>query len=700
MGLRRQLLLFGCLSLALPWAGIQYVREMESTLRYGQAMALQATAQAVAARLASDESLATRIVITRPGPANQADAAGRTIYAHPTTVRLPMDGYEDDWRNLDHDWQKPMSLGAFRVSPQMMVAKRADDLHLFITVTDPARQFFNPSESGMGADRVELYLASDDTGVVSRFRLYTAAPGPVLVESSVQPGAWARDYRIQAVWDEREQGYAMEIKLPFSLAQQGMTVAVVDGQSWRDRSWLAPTSLPQLITRDETLDAVLNIFSPTGTRLYLVNPEGWIVASAGELDRPSVRAGFAHMQHQWLRKLLGQGQFDPLEEADRGGAFTSEAVMSAMGLEGRGDQSSAATSWHSLGDGAVGLTVQPVMGADGQPLGAVIAEQTTDSVNQLTSGAAGRLLLYSILAALAAALGLLGFASVLSYRVRRLSLQAQAAVDRDGRIAATFSGSRRNDELGELSRQYAALLDRLRTYTQYLETLASRLSHELRTPLAIVRTSLDNLSQADLKSEAQAYCARAISGSERLSLILNAMSAAARLEQSINSNDVETVDLREMLPHVIAAYGDLYSPTPITLVIRGEYSANAQIAPELFVQMLDKLVENAVDFGDAEHGVEVRLLCQSRQLILQVANHGAPIAESMLKTIFDPLVTARTPVVEGAHAPVDGAHHLGLGLYIVRLIAQFHGATLRAVNEEGAGIVYFEVILPPGTAHQ
>lgn len=57
MTLRRQLLLVSLLLLSLPWAGCQFVREMEAALRHGQEQSLQATAQAVAAVLAERDEL-------------------------------------------------------------------------------------------------------------------------------------------------------------------------------------------------------------------------------------------------------------------------------------------------------------------------------------------------------------------------------------------------------------------------------------------------------------------------------------------------------------------------------------------------------------------------------------------------------------------------------------------------------------------
>ena len=57
MTLRRQLLLVSLLLLSLPWAGCQFIREMEGALRHGQAQSLQASATAVAAVLGEREEL-------------------------------------------------------------------------------------------------------------------------------------------------------------------------------------------------------------------------------------------------------------------------------------------------------------------------------------------------------------------------------------------------------------------------------------------------------------------------------------------------------------------------------------------------------------------------------------------------------------------------------------------------------------------
>jgi signal transduction histidine kinase len=109
-------------------------------------------------------------------------------------------------------------------------------------------------------------------------------------------------------------------------------------------------------------------------------------------------------------------------------------------------------------------------------------------------------------------------------------------------------------------------------------------------------------------------------------------------------------------------------------------------APDLIAQLLDKLIENAVDFTPTAGAIEVRLTRIAGRYALEVANDGPPIPQLMLPRLFDSLFEHR--------AGHDDRPHFGLGLYIVRLIAEFHGGTASAANRpDGAGAV-FTVSLP------
>jgi signal transduction histidine kinase len=107
-------------------------------------------------------------------------------------------------------------------------------------------------------------------------------------------------------------------------------------------------------------------------------------------------------------------------------------------------------------------------------------------------------------------------------------------------------------------------------------------------------------------------------------------------------------------------------------------------APDLIVQMLDKLIENAVDFSPQGAVVTVRLRAEAEAAVIEVDNPGPKLPSQ--GQLFESLWQSRTGT--------DSRPHFGLGLYIVRLIAQFHGGTASAGDLADGSGVSFAVRLP------
>jgi two-component system sensor histidine kinase ChvG len=196
------------------------------------------------------------------------------------------------------------------------------------------------------------------------------------------------------------------------------------------------------------------------------------------------------------------------------------------------------------------------------------------------------------------------------------------------------------DEIGALSRGFERLLARLNEHAQYLRTLGGKLSHELRTPLTIVRSSLDNLESEGLRDDQRRYITRAREGTQRLQSILSALGAAARVEESIKQSDRVNFDLRELLISALAAYRDGFPSTHFVLHTP-EDPCFARGAPDLMVQLLDKLIENAVDFCPQDGTVTVRLERVQANYCLQIANDGPLIPEALMGRLFESLFEHR-----------------------------------------------------------
>ena len=140
-------------------------------------------------------------------------------------------------------------------------------------------------------------------------------------------------------------------------------------------------------------------------------------------------------------------------------------------------------------------------------------------------------------------LGLFFFASRISTRILGLRNQAEAIIDDAGRVKNTIVPSQNSDEIGDLSRSFSSIVERLTQYTNYLENMSSRLSHELRTPVTVVRSSIENLGLSEKSAESAVYIERAEEGINRLNLILTNMSEATRLEQMLQTSEKEQIAL-------------------------------------------------------------------------------------------------------------------------------------------------------------
>jgi len=103
--------------------------------------------------------------------------------------------------------------------------------------------------------------------------------------------------------------------------------------------------------------------------------------------------------------------------------------------------------------------------------------------------------------------------------------------------------------------------------------------------------------------------------------------------------------------------------------------------PERLAQAIGNLVGNALQHGDPDRPVTVRVGAREGRAELSVHNHGPPIPSEVLPGLFEPFQRGLRP---GA---LDGS--IGLGLYIVRQVALGHGGEVkvRSMAEEGTTFI-------------
>jgi two-component system, OmpR family, sensor histidine kinase ChvG len=204
-----------------------------------------------------------------------------------------------------------------------------------------------------------------------------------------------------------------------------------------------------------------------------------------------------------------------------------------------------------------------------------------------------------------------------------------------------------------------------------------------------VRSSLENLKAQPLPQDSRVYIERAQGGLDRLTTILARMTEATRLEHAVKDSPRERFDGAKVLTGCVDGYRIAYPQASIALMLPdGEVPLSG--APELFAQMLDKLVANAVEFA-TDGAIQIRLERDERGARLIVSNEGPLLPPEIADRLFDSMVSVRPQHAEPRGPSVP---HLGLGLYIVRLVAEFHGGSADAANRADASGVEVTVALP------
>lgn len=691
MPLRLQLLLLSLLTLALPWAGCQYAREMENVLRDGQQQALLATTATVASAVAGRPDLIYRDPAMQP----RFNADAGDLYAYALGTRALLDGFDDEW-NLPESARSVRNDGR-GLDVRYVAATDETYLYLFLKVDDRKVVFEDPGTGARpsegNSDHVWIAFAAPD-GAIDRLVISTSAPG---LQSARRPEhdefGRRRDTvepRVQAFWRTNSLGYQVEARVPLALVGLKFGFEVVDvDERGTVNSRIGTLGGPQLepigrvFLESPSLISTLKQFEQPGVRLSVVDINGWQVGTVGTLGSSADIVDPGSPMVSLLYRRLLESETAPLpRRVTVPGRFYGPHVDNA--LKGKAD-----AAWFRLGNyGRVMLSAAaPIAGRKGV-LGAVVVEQTGERLLTLRDNALVRLLNLTLLATAIAVVGTLGFAGWLSLRLVRLRRAAETALSPDGRLNAVFPGTAARDELGDLARSFATLLARLHEYTTYLRTLAGKLSHELRTPLAIVQSSLENLENERPAPSSAPYLERAREGSARLQSILTAMSAASRTEEAIEHAERSVFDLKPLIASMVAGYQSAF-PERRFVARLPETACQIHGAPDLIAQLLDKLIDNAVDFSPTGGTIEIALELTDRHAELSVANDGPPLPPHASERLFESLFEYR----RGS----DSRPHFGLGLYIVRLIVEFHGGRATAENRAAGSGAVFRVLLPRQT---
>jgi two-component system, OmpR family, sensor histidine kinase VanS len=246
----------------------------------------------------------------------------------------------------------------------------------------------------------------------------------------------------------------------------------------------------------------------------------------------------------------------------------------------------------------------------------------------------------------------------------------------------------REDEFRELADAFDAMLARLESHVAEQQRFAANASHELRTPLAVTQTLLDvarndpNRDGRELDERLRAVNARAIDLTEALLLL-------SRADE--RSFVPEHVDLSLIAEEATETLLPLAEERGLTIETSGGATPTIG-SPALLLQMTTNLLHNAIVHNLTDQGtVWVSTSAHPKSVVLTVENTGEELTPELVATLGEPFQRG-TRRIRTDHAGV------GLGLAIVRSIAQAHDGTL-TLTPRAAGGLCVTVELPVALPH-
>lgn len=347
---------------------------------------------------------------------------------------------------------------------------------------------------------------------------------------------------------------------------------------------------------------------------------------------------------------------------------------------GRTTDDATLTGEHVIPDvGPVRYLAVPVFGSAGTRLGVLVVAQSVDvqraDVDEATRAAA---LTSLVMVAVSAALAFLAADRILA-PVRTLTRTARSISEGDLTRRIEVRGT---DELSELTRTFNDMLDRIEQAFAGQRDFINDASHELRTPITIIRGHLELLSD-DPRERAETVT-MLTDELDRMSRMVNDLLMLAKSERP-DFLALEAVDVDEL---VLELHEKAMGLAPRRWLLVEPDTARRILADRQRVtQAVMQLAQNAVQHTTEGDEIELGVRADRGVVRFRVRDTGPGVASQDVERIFDRFARAAAD-----RRRSDGA---GLGLAIVRVIAEAHGGVVELQGRPGRGAV-FTLALPEG----
>ncbi|MBV1911185.1 MAG: hypothetical protein KUG78_17955 [Kangiellaceae bacterium] len=655
------------LILIVPLASIGLLKEIERTLVDSLRDNLALSSQLIANGLVIQPDWFTESLLP-----DSNNFIGKELFVFPLGPSFVPDGYFDEWQGHE------LNRSTFKNDNSelsLLLGSHKNSLVISMSIVDDELIFPLMEDNGL-SDSIEIEFV-DHNGSYHYLLLEPTGAGEFAVKTIINSVA-KNDWRYKAFWLSRSGGFSIEVKFPSGIKPRQIKVVHkdIDRQGAKEYRALNSSSIydwnPMVWPSKQFSNYFENLKLKPAQRIWLIDHFGRVLASSGDLNTNKITFSRNSLMN-WILSNQNEIVSDPRENNLH---LDSEGIVRAMkGI------ASTRLEYFGTSNNAVAIAAHPVQ-ILGEVKGVLLLEENVARVQVLQQKALLKMFGIILVVFVLVIWTVFWYVKRTVNRIKFLNNEIEKVVDYQGRISSPLQLSvESGDEINDLYRSFSHMSDKLYEYNDYLEKLAARLSHELRTPIAIVRSSLDNLSLNCSSNEDQELINRAIEGNQRLGEIINRMKQASGVKEAMQSAETEWVDINQLMERMVQGYQASFQHFEFQFV-GSKHALKVELSIDLFSEMIDKLISNAMDFSEVGEPIIIGAKNSKSGTVVYVENSGQLIPEKMKKRIFQSLVSIRnTKQASGTN--------LGLGLYLVKLIADFHRFEVKAINrEDGSGVIF------------
>lgn len=263
--------------------------------------------------------------------------------------------------------------------------------------------------------------------------------------------------------------------------------------------------------------------------------------------------------------------------------------------------------------------------------------------------------------------------------VRQIT-QTAREIGEGGDLSRRIGLTGRKDEIHTLAAEFDAMFARLEQAFDREKQFTDDASHELRTPTAVILSQSEYaLQNTHPQGETRAALESIHTQAARMAALLSQLLMLARADKGRQVVQREPVDLSELVEMVAETEAEQAEARNITVQTELEPGVTVQGDETLLMRLLINLTENAIRYGRPGGQVKLTLRRQNGQAVGTVEDDGIGIAPEDLDKIWQRFWQA-DPARSGGGA--------GLGLSMVRWIAQAHGGRVTVQSEPGKGSIF------------